>query len=101
MPKRRTPGPSRPGGSPLLLIAVGMLAVVAAAVAFFWPLSGQPPESTTTDSGAPGRLAASQPIVDLGRVPFDKMVEANFELANVGGRPVRLGKPSVKTIEGC
>ena len=48
------------------------------------------------------RQIAAQPVVDLGRVPFDSQVEAHFVLENTGGQPVRVvGAPTVKTLEGC
>jgi hypothetical protein len=41
-------------------------------------------------------------MVDLGRVPFDKLAEARFDLANTGGDTVRLiGAPRVRMLEGC
>ena len=61
--------------------------------------SSEPPVAA---DAPPGRLVATQAEVDLGRVPFDKMVEARYELSNTGSRSVRLlGIPAVKTIEGC
>lgn len=54
------------------------------------------------DAGEPGRLEARPAMIDLGRVPFDRPVEARYELVNTGGQPVRLlGAPAVKTLEGC
>lgn len=54
------------------------------------------------DAGAPGRLEARPAMIDLGRVPFDRLVEARYELVNTGGQPVRLlGAPAVKTLDGC
>jgi hypothetical protein len=55
-----------------------------------------------TGPDAPGRLVATEPTVDLGRVPFDQMVEARFTVANTGGETVRLtGAPKVQMLEGC
>ena len=57
----------------------------------------------TGSAGAePGRLVALQPTVDLGRVPFDREVEARYVLENTGDRQVRIvAAPVVKTLEGC
>lgn len=83
------------------MLGFGALAVLAAAAVFFWP-QGQAPAVPGLAAGPGGRLVATQPVVDLGRVPFDKVVEARYELANTGTRPVRLvGKPTIRTLEGC
>src|SRR5262249_49768541 len=49
-----------------------------------------------------GRLVASEATVNLGRVPFDTLAEARFELSNSGAETVRLvGPPRVRMLEGC
>jgi hypothetical protein len=54
-----------------------------------------------TPSGT-GGLVAQQSTLDLGRVPFDRQVEAVYLLTNNGDRPVALtAPPQVKTLEGC
>jgi hypothetical protein len=76
------------------------VALSAGVAALFWAQT--PNREVTTDSAAPGRLVAEQPTVDLGRVPFDRMTEARFELDNTGGDIVRLvGAPKVRMLEGC
>lgn len=80
-------------GLMILLTAVGVVGVL------YFGREGRP---VATEPGAPGRLVAAQPTIDLGRVPFDKLVEARFELTNSGGDTVRLvGAPRVRMLEGC
>jgi hypothetical protein len=77
----------------ILLTAVGVVGVLS---------SGRAGRPIATQPGSPGRLVASQPTVDLGRVPFDVLAEARFELTNTGGDTVRLvGAPRVRMLEGC
>lgn len=99
MPRRREPQPRRqPPRIPLLLIA-GVVVVVALAAFVMWPRAEA---EVAADPSAPARLVATNPAVDLGRVPLDVPVEARFALVNTGGHEVRLiGRPTVKTLEGC
>jgi hypothetical protein len=58
--------------------------------------------SVAVDPFAAGRLVAEQATIDLGRVPFDRLVEAHYVLANTGSSDVQLlGKPQVRLLEGC
>ncbi len=60
-----------------------------------------PPPSDAAGATS-GGLVAKAATVDLGRVPFDKLVQAQFELTNTGGKPVRLtAQPRVQMLEGC
>ena len=86
-------------GRMTLLLGV-VVAVTVGVAALFWTMN--PGREVTTDPSTPGRLVAEQPTVDLGRVPFDRLVEARFELDNTGGDVVRLvGAPRVRMLEGC
>jgi hypothetical protein len=105
--KRSTPVGSSSGGLPVRW-AVGLIAVVAVAVgllALFAQLGSTPERaaaSVEVDPGAPGGLAAASPAIDLGRVPFNKEVVADFELVNTGGTAVKLtSAPTVAMLEGC
>lgn len=83
---------------------LGLAAVLLLALAAFllWPRPAEPARPNATNANAPGRVVAFPPAVDLGRVPFDRMVEARYELTNTGGREVRLlDRPNVATLEGC
>lgn len=99
--RRKTPLPTGGSGSPSLLVGIGALVLLAVAAVFLWP-RGEAPASIVGTAGGLGRLVATAPLVDLGRVPFDSMVEARYELVNTGSSAVRLlGQPEVKTLEGC
>lgn len=104
MPKSKSRRPARPSRPlrrrwPVLAGALAVVALALAAAALWLPGSSRVVE---VEPGAPGRLVAEQTTVDLGRVPFDKLTEARFELANTGGGTVRLtGAPRVKMLEGC
>jgi hypothetical protein len=77
-----------------------LVALAAGVAALLWTQT--PNREVVADASAPGRLVAAQPMVDLGRVPFDRMTEARFELDNTGGDVVRLvGAPKVRMLEGC
>jgi len=96
MPRRsRAKTPRRAARLPIIAVGPGVVALVGVAL---WVVVG----STGATSGGPGRLVAAQPAIDLGRVPFDRQVDARFELENTGSQTVRLvGAPTVKTLEGC
>lgn len=82
------------------LLGLGALGLALLAAFLLWPRgeSGAPPGS----ADLAGRLEARPALVDLGRVPFDRVAEARFELVNSGGQPVRLlEKPAVRVLEGC
>ncbi|MCC6177551.1 MAG: hypothetical protein IT305_19805 [Chloroflexi bacterium] len=82
------------------VVALGGLLVLTVVAAIFWLRSVSEP--VATEPGTPGRLVASASTIDLGRVPFDQLAEARFELANPGDTTVRLiGAPKVQMLEGC
>ena len=96
--QKRRKSPRRAMLGPIVLIGAAILAV--AAVAAWAALSSTAMVGRTTVEA--GQLISAQPVVDLGRVPFDSQVEARFVLENTGGQPVRVvGAPTVKTLEGC
>ncbi len=73
------------------LAAVGLLLIAACS---------SPQATTPTGTGA-GRIDPQPTALDLGRVPFDAMTEARYELVNTGSGTVHLGKPTVKLLSGC
>ena len=92
-------GPRQESGVWPIVGILGLLVVGLITFAIWAPAKDA---AVGTDPDAPGRLVAAQTVVDLGRVPFDKPVEARFELANTGGTTVQLvDRPLVKTREGC
>jgi hypothetical protein len=101
MSRKRTHARPAPPGR-LLPLVVGFVVVTIVAIGAALLLSGHVPHEVPVDPAAPGRLTTDQATVDLGRVPFDKLAEARFELANTGGDVVRLvGAPRVRMLEGC
>ena len=100
---RRADTPARRGGRArvFLLLVLGLaVALGIGAGALLW--APRTSREVATDSSAPGRLVAEQPSVDLGRVAFDRMTEARFDLDNTGGDVVRLvGAPKIRMLEGC
>ena len=100
MSRRKRPTQRTPVNPVPILIGLSIVLATIGAVAVL--AFGRGTASVATEPGAPGRLVASQTTVDLGRVPFDKQVEARFELANTGGETIRLvGAPQVRMLEGC
>lgn len=90
-------------GIVLLLAACSSPGVSAA------PTYGPPPPPKPAPSGQSVPAGASVPRVsverdalDFGNVPFEKVVQANFVVKNVGTAPLRvLGEPPLRTLEGC
>ena len=81
--------------------AFGALGLVIL-LALGWLLWARLTTPTVQDGSAPGHLETRQALVDLGTVPFEQVVEGQFELINTGQQTVRLlGKPQVRTLEGC
>jgi hypothetical protein len=101
MARSGTYRPIRPAQTLRLATFVFMMLIALAAVALHLIGGGTRPVGQS-ESGLPGRLIASPATVDLGRVPFDTLAEARFELANTGTDTVKLvGAPKVRMLEGC
>lgn len=81
------------------------LLVGAALLATACSSTGPPPTPAarpSVDPAQPGGLAVAAPVVDLGRVPFNKQVDATYELVNTGATPIALaGRAKVSMLEGC
>lgn len=104
--RRRRRGGSSPAG-PILLV-VGAIALVALALVAALQGSGgsgsagsKGPNVPVEVSGRPS-LKVDQTVIDFGRLPLDRPVEAKFLIANVGDQPLRItGKPTISVVEGC
>mgnify|MGYP001580294274 CR=1 FL=1 len=82
-----------------LLIGLGSLALVAAAVFAFWAKGAT--SFTPEGTGAP-KLKADKEQMDLGEVKLGQTVEVSFEITNVGDQPLRFREsPYVEVVEGC
>ncbi len=93
-------GPQRSAheGFPLLWIfAAAAVLLVAGVVAWVATSSGE------SGSGQLGpRLSVDQDRMDFGRVPFNKMVRAEFKLTNTGDRPLTLDASApIQALKGC
>lgn len=85
-----------------LLIAVGGVILLGAALFAFWR-SQQPSGGTVPVevSGQPS-LKVDQEFVDFGEVKVDEMVSVTFTLSNVGDETLRFeARPYVEVVEGC
>ena len=81
------------------LLFAGTLAATACAAP---TQTSTPAVKPAVDPKQPGGLAVAAPVVDLGRVPFNKQVEASYELVNTGSTPIALrGRAKVSMLEGC
>lgn len=102
---RASQSPSRRRRWPLLA-ALSFIAVVLLVIAL---LASPGRSSERSDSAAAlpsgparaGVVEAPEPVLDLGRVPLDTVVQPSFLLRNVGGERAHFGQPSVEVVEGC
>lgn len=85
-----------------LIIALGGLLLVGAALFAFW--RAQQPASPSAPIKVSGRpsLEVDRDFVDFGEVPLGEIVSVDFNLANVGDEPLKFtAKPYVEVVEGC
>lgn len=80
--------------------AVGAAMLAGAVGWILLPTAGSAGEAPTFRGGA--RLAVDTELIDLGAQPYNRVVEARFQLKNVGDRPLQLPpSPPVEVVEGC
>ncbi|MCC6612922.1 MAG: hypothetical protein IT320_05540 [Anaerolineae bacterium] len=100
--KKQQRAASPPGQRPTWLlpgIVIVVLAVIAAIVAAV-ANSNQTPYVAEVE-GAP-RAQIEQTTIDHGPQPFERPVESQFRVRNVGDQPLMIASnPQVETIEGC
>lgn len=83
---------------PWLVTGVALAATVAILV-FARPGSPVPAGAGGTGTAV---LRVDRDEIDLGRVPLDQWVEAQFTLANAGDGPLRFTRiPIVEAVRGC
>jgi hypothetical protein len=83
---------------PGALLSVGLL---LAAIAFLLIRASQQEPYTPEVSGAPN-AELDQTVMDYGDVPFNKPVEAIFNIRNTGDQPLQiLGEARVELLQGC
>jgi hypothetical protein len=83
-----------------IAVAVGLAMLVGAAAWIILPTDGRAGEAPPFRGGA--RLAVDMELIDLGAQPYNRVVEARFQLKNIGDRPLQLPpSPPIEVVEGC
>jgi hypothetical protein len=73
---------------------------LGAAAWILLPTEGRAGEAPSFRGGA--RLAVDTELIDLGAQPYNRVVEARFQLKNIGDRPLQLPpSPPIEVVEGC
>ena len=81
-----------------VLVGLAMLASPVAWIAF--STEARAGEAPTFRGGA--RLTVDKELIDLGAQPDNRVVEARFQLKNIGDHPLQLPpSPPVEVVEGC
>ena len=88
---------------PFVVIAIGaVLIILVGFLAWRGSTSGAKAASAAPQVTGGPKLSVDRDSVDLGKVPLDQTVRAEFKLKNVGDRPLRiLGEPRVELVKGC
>ncbi len=89
--------------SPLILVGLGVLLVILAAVfALRRPASGGPPAPFTPDVKGAAAIRADKDMVNLGDQKLGSTADVSFTITNTGDQPMRFTKqPYVEVKEGC
>jgi hypothetical protein len=84
----------------VIAAAIGW-AMFASAIAWIAsPTEGSAGDAPRFRGGA--RLAVDKELIELGTQPYNRVVEARFQLKNIGDRPLQLPpSPPVEVVEGC
>jgi len=86
-------------GFVVLIRVLGLISLALLAVTLSACQANQTPPATSL---AGGGIIAQPSQVDLGRVPFDRQVDARFTLINHGTTVVHLDQNvEVQALEGC
>jgi len=94
------PAIRRSRASLLISAAVGLAILASVVTWILLPTEGKTGEVPKFRGGA--RLAVDKDLVDFGALPYNQMVEARFQLKNVGDHPLQLPpSPPVEVVEGC
>jgi hypothetical protein len=84
----------------LISAAVGLAILASVAAWIVLPTEGRTGEAPKFRGGA--RLAVDKDLIDFGALPYNQLVEARFQLKNVGDQPLQLPpSPPVEVVEGC
>lgn len=83
-----------------IVAAVSLVMFLGAAAWILLPTEGRAGEAPSFQGGA--RLAVDTELIDLGAQPYNRVVEARFQLKNIGDRPLQLPpSPPIEVVEGC
>lgn len=86
---------------PLWIVLGGTLLLLGGFYFGFWNNQPASSGSLVEVTGAPA-LKVDQQVIDFGDVPIGQTVSAEFELTNVGDKPLRFEeKPYIEVKEGC
>ena len=98
---RRSSSKRAPSYLPLI-IAIGGVLLVGAALLAFWKSQQLASQSASTKVSGRPSLEVDRDFVDFGDVPLDQVVSVDFKIANVGDQPLKFtAKPYVEVVEGC
>jgi len=79
-----------------------VLIVVVGFLAWRGGTSGATSASATPQVTGGPKLSVDREVIDLGKLPLDSMVRAEFKLKNVGDQPLAVrGEPRVELVKGC
>lgn len=92
---------STPPKGPLLMIAGGLILLLALGYVFFGSSLTSTPPAVIEVTGAPA-LKVNQEKIDFGNVKLGETVQAEFTLTNVGDQPLKFtSKPYIQVAAGC
>ena len=84
----------------LVSAAVGLAMLTSVITWIVLPTEGRTGEAPRFRGGA--RLAVDKEMIDLGTQPYNRVVEARFQLKNIGDQPLQLPpSPPIEVVEGC
>ena len=93
-------GTRRTRATLLISVAVGLVTLAGAVAWLAVPTEGRAGDAPTFRGGA--RLTVDKELIDLGAQPYNRVVEARFQLKNIGDHPLQLPpSPPVEVVEGC
>jgi cell division septal protein FtsQ len=85
-----------------VLIVLGGIVVLAAALFAFWRSQQTSLDKVQIEVSGQPSLRVDQELVDLGDVRLGETVTVDFTLANVGDETLRFeARPYVEVMEGC
>ena len=85
-----------------LLIALGGILLVGAALFVLWKTQQPAKEAAPVEVSGQPSLKVDRDFVDFGDVPLGEVISVSFDVANVGDQTLNFkSKPYVEVLEGC